>query len=163
MKVDYLNKAQILLIDQTEFNFKDFNSGAQWMNSFLKTEPQPHSFYWLYGILKYGISILFFMTWIYLSFQTSLFLLPFSILIFYFVEVHFLFLFPLLIDNIVYPIKTSIYHVYRIGIFNCLFTTLSIGVFMLTGLFNLKSPFKNWYIGCLAIIIWYKNEVRVRL
>jgi hypothetical protein len=115
-----------------------------------------------YGYLKYGICLIgFFTSFIY--FNESIVYLPISILIFYFFEVHFLFLFPLLIDKIQNPIWKSIEITYKIGILRTMFLVIQIAIYMLLGIFDLKNPFKNWHIGCLCIIIWYQDEVRNRL
>ena len=96
-------------------------------------------------------------------FSLNIFLTPLSIIVFYLFEVHFLFLFPLIIDKIDQPILTSIKQTYKVGIFNALVTVIPIACFMLKGLFNISKPFHNWHIGSLAILIWYQNEIRDRL
>ena len=143
-----------------------FSQGAEWM--FLRLSKSNLGFdqsvnYTFYGFLKYGVSLLIFFTSIFLFSSVHILLLPFSLLIFYIIEVHFLFLFPLLLDHVPYPLLNSISHTYRLGLLKTAFTTFSIGLFMTKGLFNLRDPFKNWYLGCLCILIWYKDEVRNRL
>ncbi len=149
-------------------SFQVFNIGARWMFEQLNEDDSKKSFndvlnYFTYGILKYGISLLAFCISFYLLFKINLLLTPLAIIIFYLFEVHFLFLFPLLIDDVKNPIITSIQQTYRTGLFTTLTTVIPIGFYMMIGLLNLKNPFRNWHIGCLAIIIWYKNEVRNRI
>ena len=90
-------------------------------------------------------------------------LLPLSVVVFYLVEVHLLFLFPLLIDSVRHPVQVSIRLTYQTGLLNAMLTTMPIGFFMMAGLFNIKRPLRNWYIGSLAIIIWYNYEMGNRL
>ncbi len=116
-----------------------------------------------YGLFKYGISFVAFFFSAFLFLRFNFLLLPLSIVIFYFAEVHFLFLFPILIDNIKNPIWTSIKQTYKTGIIKAMLTVIPIGLFMMFGIIKFKNPWRNWYIGCLAILIWYKNEVRTRI
>ncbi|TVT42597.1 hypothetical protein FNT36_00420 [Hymenobacter setariae] len=92
-----------------------------------------------------------------------LWLLPLAGLAFYVVEVHFLFLFPLLLDRVAHPLRTSIWATYQVGFMRALTWTLAIAAFMLAGLLNRRQPWRNWHIGCLALIHWYHHEVRPRV
>ena len=120
----------------------------------------PNINYFAYGCLKYGLSFAAFFVAILVFYTINFCLLPLAIPAFYIVEVHFLFLFPLLIDKVENPIFTSIKTTYKIGLYRTLTTVMPIGFYMVFGLLNHKNPYKNWYIGCLSIIIWYKNEIR---
>jgi hypothetical protein len=116
-----------------------------------------------YGRLKYGICLTgFFWSGWWLSTYEILYI-PFSVLIFYLLEVQFLFLFPLLIDQAKRPVWTGIREVLRIGLIRCIMTVIPISIFMMTGLFIKGNRLRNWYIGCLAVLIWYNDEVRVRI
>jgi len=144
-----------------------FSSGAKWMASQLDSA-ETKAFdndtnFEFYGAVKYGICILAFFATAILLWRINIFITPLAVLVFYFCEVHFLFLFPLLIDKVKQPLSKSIHLSYTIGIFTCMATVIPISIFMLAGLVNIKAPFKNWHIGSLAIIIWYKNEIRDRL
>lgn len=87
-----------------------------------------------YGYLKYGICLFsFILSGVFLSNKT-IFLLPFAILVFYILEVHFLFLFPLLIDRMERPLLESIRMTYKVGVFRTLFTVIPIGFFYAYGL-----------------------------
>jgi hypothetical protein len=119
--------------------------------------------YNFYGFLKYAISFLAFLIAVLCSFKINVLLLPLSVFVFYTIEIHFLFLFPLLLDAAPNPICESIKMTYKIGFSKCLFTVLPIGVFMVFGLLNFKKPLYNWYIGCISILIWYQNELTSRL
>ena len=146
-----------------------FPMGAKWMYDRLNEldgdniRPfDPRINYNFYGCLKYGacLSGAFLATW-WLQRHGPL-LMPLSMLLFYLIEIQFLFLFPLLIDNARHPILTGIREVFRIGVIKCLFTVIPISIFMMTGLLRKKDMFRNWYIGCLSILIWYNHEVRNR-
>ncbi len=145
-----------------------FELGAEWMFDKLNENKKKMQFdrsinFSAYGFLKYGISLLGFLLSAFVFFKINFLLLPFSIIIFYLAEVHFLFLFPILIDNVESPVWTSIKQTYKTGILTALITVIPIGFFMMFGLLNFKDPFRNWYIGCLAILIWYQNEIKIRI
>lgn len=145
---------------------KTFTNGALWMHSKMlslldiKRNSFPkHTHFEFYGYMKYILSSLGFIISIFLFASVSYFLIPLSILVFYFIEVHFLFLFPLLIHQHKRPVCTSIKMTYKVGILKVMLNTLCIGVFMLYGLLHIKKPLQNWYIGCYSILIWYQDEV----
>lgn len=139
-----------------------FSAGGAWM------------FYWLqrlqfspqrampsasqlnyYGFLKYSICLFAgLITGIWL-FYLNFWLLPFSVIVFYSFEIQALFLFPLLMDGAQNPIKKSMAMTRSMGYFQVLTTVMMIGFFMIWGFANFKNPLKNWYTGCLAIVIWY--------
>lgn len=144
-----------------------FSFGAQWMYDRLH-ELQPcnkHPFdpginYNVYGGIKYavclaGLSLALF--------THRLMAIPVGVAFFYLLEVHFLFLFPLLIDGHPRPLLASIRATHKIGVGKCLAMVLPIAGFMLIGLVRKTDRLRNWYVGCLAIIIWYDHETRVRL
>ncbi len=116
-----------------------------------------------YGLLKYSVSLFFGLASAYWLSNIHPVLSPFSVFVFYFFEVHFLFLFPLLIDHSANPILTSVKLTYKMGLFKTIFIVMQIGVYMIAGVFDVKKPFYKWHIGCLAIIIWYENETRSRI
>jgi hypothetical protein len=147
-----------------------FPAGARWMYDRLKELDEnnrppfdPTINYTFYGTLKYAICLAGFSlaTW-WLS-TLGLLFIPLSIFIFYVLEVQFLFLFPLLIDHSSKPILTGIREVFNIGLLKCLCTVVPISIFMMIGLCRRKDMTRNWYIGCLAILIWYNNDVRNRI
>ncbi len=143
-----------------------FTAGAQWMHGRLPAKGKAFNSavsYTFYGLLKYGISLLAFVLSALGLFKVSPFLLPLSILAFYLAEVHFLFLFPLLLEGVAHPVLESIRHTYRIGLLSALCTVIPIGFYMLAGLLHFKSPLRAWHIGCGAILIWYRHEVRNRV
>ena len=149
-----------------------FTTGAHWM--FARLPPQSArpggfdetiSFGW-YGSLKYGSSLLVLLVAAGVLARLHLpllHLLPLAGLAFYVVEIHFLFLFPLLLDRVAHPLRTSIRATYRVGLLKALAWTLTIAAFMLAGLLNRRRPWRNWHIGCLALIHWYHHEVRARV
>ncbi len=147
-----------------------FSSGAVWMQAQLfqldgKPAQPLHNAnrFTKHGILKYGISLLAFFISAFLFGKYYVCLLPLSVLIFYLVEVQFLFLFPLLIDEVPDPILKSFHATYMIGVFRALVITMGIGIFMMVGLLRVRDPLYNWHIGCLAVLIWYRDEVRDRV
>lgn len=140
-----------------------FTEGGQWMAEKMNIPIDCSIPFNIYGFLKYAVCLSAFITSFLFFFDINILLTPFSVLVFYFFEIHFLFLFPLLIDKIPFPLWKSIEITYKIGIFKAMFRVIRIAIFMLLGILNFKNPFKNWHIGCLFILIWYKNEVRNRL
>jgi hypothetical protein len=150
------------------FAFNVFESGAEWMAAQLSDGRPVSDFiasrkYSVYGWMKYGLSLMAMIISLWMCVNINLWLLPLSIVVFYLVEVHFLFLFPLLIDDVASPVLTSIQQTYKSGLFVSLLTVMPIGFYMLAGLLNVRDPFRNWHVGCLAVILWYKNEVRNRI
>lgn len=146
-----------------------FSHGAEWMHthmSELSSDDTPFDTsiaYNTYGWLKYIISVACCIISAILLSNIHPALSILSILCFYLVEVHFLFLFPLLLDRVAHPIRSSIAATYKVGLASALINTVAIGCYMLIGLLNFKRPLHNWHIGCLAILIWYNNEVRGRI
>ena len=147
-----------------------FTTGARWM--FARLPPltgQPGGFdetinFGWYGSLKYGGSLLALLVAVGVLVRLRLsLLLPLAGLAFYLVEVHFLFLFPLLLDRVAHPLRTSVRATYRVGLFKALAWTLVIAAFMLAGLRRRRRPWRNWHIGCLALIYWYHHEIRARV
>lgn len=151
--------------DALSYNYsvKFFHEGGEWMKdrmSELNSITHKSSStvqYIYYGWFKYGISAILFAVmgmWFY-SIHPGL--LPISIIGFYVVEVHFLFLFPLLINGDQQPVINSIKKTYQVGLLKAIFTIIPIAVYMLVGLLK-KQPLLNWHTGCMSILIWYNNE-----
>ncbi|MFM2048730.1 MAG: hypothetical protein RI955_1278 [Bacteroidota bacterium] len=153
-----------------QFTIKNFEEGAFWMYEILKIISPTHQTIFIkskkyewYGWLKYGLSLAAFIISFFIFAKLNFLFIPISFIIFYIVEIHFAFLFPLMIDGAKKPIQQSIYAVYKMGFISVLVTVIGIAAYMLVGLCNFKQPLKNWYIGCLAILIWYTNDVRNRI
>lgn len=146
-----------------------FDEGARWMHRQLnKISEDTIEFnasvpYTAYGLLKYSLSLLCFFAAAVQLCKLHVLFIPLAVIAFYFIEVHFLFLFPLLIDGVKHPVLKSIKATYLIGLFNAMYIVSRIAFFMFAGLFNFSNPLRNWYIGCLAIITWYQYEVRNRI
>lgn len=162
MSLSYIHVAKKELNGKIDFRFRGFHSGVKWMSKYLKKSMFSKHPYLLYGVIKYGLSSLGILIALLLAIKIHFLLLFLAIPLFYFIEVHFLFLFPLLIENHNKPMIKNLSLIYKIGVLNCAYQTFLIGVYMIQGLFSFKNPFKNWYIGCLAIVIWYKDEIRIR-
>jgi hypothetical protein len=146
-----------------------FRQGGAWMRAWLmewdhvrKWNTEPVDFN-SYGWCKYLICMAAFLGSASVFYVINPWLLPLSLLVFYIAEVHFLFLFPLLIDGVRRPLWQSIVITHRIGLWRVLAKVIPIGVFMMVGLFHFSDPFRNWYKGCLAVLIWYQHEVRDRI
>ncbi|WP_156825819.1 hypothetical protein [Lewinella cohaerens] len=156
--------SQFPLEQEIDFMPLVFTKGAKWMTQRLnEIDKKQRNFnsnvaYEYYGYLKYSFCFFcFIMSGLFFWTKAS-YLSPLSILVFYFFEVHFLFLFPLLIDGVEKPLARSIHMTYKMGIFYTMRTVIPIGFFMVTGLFNWRNPLQNWHIGCLAVLIWYTDE-----
>ncbi len=149
---------------------KWFPVGAKWMYDALQkmegagNQPFPEKIsYNYYGCLKYGVCI--FGTILAACFLLYIhwWLFPLPVLVFYYIEIHFLFLFPMLVTHTEHPIWTGIKLVYHIGWGRCLLLVLQVAFFMVAGLFKRSNRTKQWYLGCMAILIWYNHEVRNRI
>lgn len=146
-----------------------FENGAMWMGDWMQ-QLQPNQTIILsplqrftrYGLLKYGLALVAFALAAGMLARIHLLLLPLAVPVFYAVEVHFLFLFPLLLLHGKQPLLQSIRMTYTAGFIKAIITVVQIAFFMLTGLLNRKTPFENWHIGCLAVLIWF-YEIRNRL
>lgn len=155
---------------QCGINVQLFENGAFWMQRQMRNwlgtsaiTSDLSAAFTVAGIIKYGLSLSAFSVSLFFLFPKSFLFLPAAILIFYIVEVHFLFLFPLMIDRVEKPFYSSVKATYKVGFFRCLFSTIVIAAYMIVGFFRFKDPLRNWYVGCMAILIWYKNEIRNRL
>ena len=145
-----------------------FTTGARWMATHLppragQREGSERADFGQYGSLKYGSSLLALVAVVVAGGWAKmplLLVLPLAGIAFYVVEIHFLFLFPLLLDGVAHPLHTSIRATYRVGFFKALAWTLVLAAFMLAGLLDRRRPWRNWHIGCLALIYWYRDEVR---
>ena len=152
------------------FPATQFSTGAKWMLDRLnemegveRSEFNQSINYNTFGIFKYGISLLAWLISGLLFYQINVALTPLSVLVFYFFEIHFLFLFPILIGGSKRPVLVSIRETYKVGVIRALLTVIPIGIHMVVGLLNLKNPLYNWHVGCLAIVIWYQHEIRDRV
>jgi len=149
---------------KTNSNTYIFTEGARWMTQRLneldggQRHFDPLLPYERYGYFKYIFCLSCFLLSAGVFWTNAIFLIPLAVVVFYFFEIHLLFLFPLLIGGVDHPIAKSIRMTYQIGIFTTLKTIIPIGVFMVLGLFRRQHPLKNWYLGCLAVLIWYVDE-----
>jgi hypothetical protein len=147
-----------------------FQQGGEWMHQWLhklertSNEGCDHTIrFSFYGFLKYGVSLVAFVFSFVLLLKWTVYATPLSILVFYFFEVHFLFLFPMLIDQVKNPVLKSIQATYQTGIIKSMAMVIPIGFYMMAGLCRVSDPFRNWYKGCLVVLIWYKEDVRNRI
>lgn len=156
---------------QQVFSSNMFAVGARWMFEKLQEDDElgavavfdPSINFRYYGYLKYGISLLAFLTSCFAFGKLHLLLMPLAVLVFYVFEVHFLFLFPLLLDRVENPILTSIKQTYLTGFIKALVWVFIIAMYMLSGLLNPRNPWRKWHIGCLSIVLWCRYEVRDRV
>ncbi len=150
------------------FTMNIFSTGAKWMHERMnETRDTKTAFdeainFGGYGLFKYGTCIGSMLVAAWLLWRVHILLTPLSVIVFYFVEVHLLFLFPILIDRKCNPIMSGIQQTYKTGVLKAMSIVIPISIFMIFGLFNLKAPFRNWHTGSLAIIIWYQHEVSNR-
>lgn len=141
-----------------------FTQGAKWMMQRLneldgkQRNFHPRVPYELYGYLKYFLCLFFFILSGWFLWSAAIYLSLLAILVFYFLEVHFLFLFPLLIEGEEQPLAKSVQMTYKVGMFTAIKTVIPIGIFMVTGFLKWRNPLKHWYVGCLAVLIWYVDE-----
>ncbi len=168
----YIHRSEVIILNNLQWTkpipvLNMFSSGGFWMANRMginSVDDKVIRDFNVYGIIKYGLSLIF---------ATSAFLVTYSynippaiilaILVFYLVEVHFLFLFPLIIDKVKAPLWSSVKMTYSVGLISCLMNTMAIAQYMLFGLLEPHYPYKKWYTGCLAIIFWYQDEVRNRI
>lgn len=113
-----------------------------------------------YGVGKYALCVSASALSAFLFYRINPLLTPLAALVFYFFEVQLLFLFPLLIDEARHPVGRSVRATQKIGMAKALITVMPIAFYMVAGLRKKKDPRRQWYIGCLAILIWYVKEVR---
>lgn len=151
-------------------SFDVFQQGGEWMRAWLdrwnKNGPAANRAvidFNAYGFIKYLLCLGAMGISAYGLYHLRPYLLPLCIIVFYVVEVHFLFLFPLLIDGVKHPLWQSLRITHRIGLFRVLAKVIPIACFMLVGLLQVSDPFRNWHKGCLAILIWYQQDVRDRI
>lgn len=145
-----------------------FGTGARWMfgqlppaGPALASEFSEQTNFTFYGSLKYGGSLLAALLVAGALVKLRWWpLLPLAGLAFYLVEVHLLFLFPLLLDRVAHPLCRSVQATYRVGLLRALGWTLVIAAYMLTGLLAWRQPWRRWHVGCLAVTRWYHEEIR---
>lgn len=158
---ELIRQSEELLVEK-DYPYLDFQKGAEWM-AFQIDEPfKEGTNYQLYGYFKYGISLFGMGLSIFYLWQIHWLLLPLAILVFYFLEVQFAFLFLLLIDQVKQPLATSIRISNQFGIWKLMTIILPLGVYMMVGLLDAKKPYRNWYVGCLSVVLLYQHEIRNR-
>lgn len=145
-----------------------FTQGAAWMNAYLNIISKEKRTcakrpYEGLGFAKYGTSALISLAVLGLFSVWSWWVFPLAVIVFYLVEVHFLFLFPLAIDDKKKLFFQSLQATYLFGYWRAFYFTTRIAAYMLWGLKDLKTPYKKWRIGCLAIVILYQSEIRDRI
>ncbi len=141
-----------------------FRDGAFWMHcrmnemdSVRNSEFPNEENFTCYGIFKYLTVSAAGLVSAGILIRISLFLLPVSILIFYLTEMFFLFLFPLLIDRCRNPAAENFAILKKTGLIRSFYCLLRIAFKMISGIFNTADPFKEWKIGCIAVLFWYKE------
>lgn len=144
---------------------RNFGDGARWMAAQLgilrgREIPFPGDVpFALYGIGKYGLCLTAALAAAILLGRLHPAFMLIAIPVFYLAEVHLLFLFPLLIDAAPKPVLRSIRASYRMGLLSSMILTMRIAAFMMIGLLQIRNPLKNWYAGCMAVLIWYEHEI----
>ena len=143
-----------------------FEAGARWMALHLALLrqralpiPLPLRRFTYYGWLKYGLSLMGVGLSAIVLGRLSYWLLPLAGLGFYLVEIQFVFLFPLLLEGRPQPLRTSCRLTARVGMGRCLSVVLPVAGYMLLGLVRPGRALHGWYTGCLAILLWYVDEI----
>jgi hypothetical protein len=116
-----------------------------------------------YGCFKYGLALSMATLVVGILGLPALVELLIFIIVFYLIEIQFLFLFPILIDRTNLPFRASVHMTYRMGYIRAFYTVLLLAAYMLTGLMMRRDPFRKWHIGCLAVLILYQHELENRL
>jgi len=147
-----------------------FFAGGIWMAemlAFLRNQPPGAIVHDIpfnrYGYGKYAAATACFALFLLVSYQFCPLAMPLAILVFYWIEAQFLFLFPLLIDREHNPIWRSIQLTRRVGNLYALCNVIPIAAYMLSGLLSREEPLRRWYVGCIAILIWYDETVEHRV
>ena len=166
MKFFYLINESKKRLETDSIDYQEpigFEKGALWMAKKLKIDSKIDSTDFVkIGLIKYGISLLSCTVPFFIFSTSSVKFWLSAIVLFYIVEIHFLFIYPLSIERR-HPIWiNSIMLTYRVGIIKCFVNTIVLGIFMTVGLIKFNKPFYNWYVGCYSIIVWYE-QVRNRL
>ena len=143
--------------------FRGFGEGGRWMGWLMGKTSVPTKEFIRWGTIKYTLSVLAGLTILFISGEASSFALIMAAFAFYLVEVHFLFLFPLIIDREAPLLRVSVRATYRVGLWRALSTTISIAAYMIEGLFKFQKPLYQWYVGCACIVVWYEEEIRDRI
>lgn len=147
-------------LEDAPFPYRDFTTGGSWMAVELsrrlpRPSPLPQPDYRREGIVKYGLSVLAAAFTLVLTVKLGYSALLLSVIGFYLVEVHFLFLFPLLAEGDKQAYLTSIRITHEIGVFHCLVNVIPIALTMSLGLLDREVPYRGWHVGCLAVVLWY--------
>ena len=140
-----------------------FRSGAEWMRRAMETirgcsiDESQADFHTL-GIVKYGAASAVAVGW---AFATLLLNVPLLALcaapLFYAVEAHGVFLFPVAIDGYTRPFCTArLWTVRAGGTLHVMTIVMPIAVGMLCGGLAGRGFRRSWCLGCLAICIWYE-------
>lgn len=161
-----INKSKDQLSAEAVYEVGGFTYGGFWMVDQLGAlrqespilKDQKHSFNKI-GFLKYSACVLFGIIPM-LVIGLNLVSIVLFVLLFYIAEIHFLFLFPLVIEGVADPFKANYRLVKNIGFLRCLINIVPIACYMVIGLFNFRSPLYNWYVGCLSVLILYVEETK---
>ena len=170
--LELLKKSELRIDQQKEFTSPFplgnlFQRGGFWMLNFMQQQADKEmnlaDKFYFYGMLKYFACITISILAIVIFYPLSWVEIFLVIILFYAVEVHFLFLFPLIIEQAKNPMKSSVQMLYRIGLGKAVITVIPIAVYMIIGLLSRENPFRKWHIGCGAIVVWYEQETKYRL
>lgn len=158
------SKIEISQLNIDFFQIKGFGKGGEWMEHKLNSSKDiEKSTYVIFGFLKYILSLFGFVIAYFIFEFMSIEFVLFSILLFYFVEIHFLFLFPIIIEEKKPILWNCIKSTYKVGLLRAWINVIPIGFYMIVGLLNFRKPLFNWYVGCNSILIWYEKEIRNRI
>jgi hypothetical protein len=159
------------LAQQSQHAWKGgFYSGAAWMElvlSELRGQPQRSVPQCLqgFGILKYTLTSIAALIVVAIAIKTQIY--PFILLCipaFYAVEVQMVFLFPITLDRLPHPFRTSLqWTQYAGGTIAAMRIVLVLAVVMLLGGLLGKGFVRCWCLGCLAVVLWYEQIRKTRM
>ncbi len=141
-----------------------FTSGADWMRITLShvrgSEVPPHALpLQRMGLVKYGLCSIAALA--YLALVLSLRWYPLIIgvvFVFYAVEAQMVFLFPLALDGVPDYFRASRRWTQKAGgTLQVVATVLPLAVVMLFGGFIGQGFIRSWFLGCLAVVLWYED------
>ncbi|MBT5816899.1 MAG: hypothetical protein HOI25_01005 [Proteobacteria bacterium] len=141
-----------------------FEVGALWMGGCLAQirgtplKPAPSASLTAHGYLKYGLAVCAAALWVALTLPSDWpYLFPLGVLVFYLVEVNFIFLFPILLDGRKRPMSASFKMTRNLGYIYALKNLAAITFSMLFGGFTGRGFKRSWLVGCLTVLFWYEK------
>lgn len=162
----YVYDSQRPVLEPLALRVGNFCSGAEWMAEVLHmlrgsdvANGRERLAFNLWGACKYGVASLAALLTMYLAISSGIYvaviIVPF---VFYALEVQTLFLFPLLIDGSVTPLRESRRLLLRLGgtMIGMSYVT-QFAVYMLFGGLAGAGITRSWCVGCIAVLLCYEE------